>query len=89
MDRPSYKDFKKYDARRYLVALIAVDRLKERATIHYLSQEIGCTRAEVQRALATATEQFGVLFDRDGSVYRIRSWGVLKRTELARFLQSE
>ncbi len=74
-----YKAFPKSDARRYFVALLAVDRLQERATIHYVAQDIGCTRAEAQRALEAAATQFGVQFERDGSRYAITSWGVLKK----------
>lgn len=89
MADPNFKDFpKKGDARRYFVALLAVERLQERATIHYISQDIGCTRAEAQRALEVVSTQFGVVFDRLGSVYRIQSWGVLKKAELPRLLQS-
>lgn len=83
---PGYKDFPKSDARRYFVALLAVDRLKERATIHYVSLDIGCTRAEAQRALHAAEVQFGVVFGRAGSVYQIESWGVLKKVELKAFV---
>lgn len=83
-----YKDFPKSDARRYFVALLAVDRLKERATIHYIAQDIGCTRAEAQRALEAVEKQFGVTFSRDGSRYVVTSWGVLKKAELARLIKS-
>lgn len=82
----SFKDFPKADARRYFVALLAADRLKERATIHYVAQEVGCTRAEAQRALEAAQIQFGVVFERDGSRYRIKSWGVLKMGDVARLV---
>jgi hypothetical protein len=85
---PNYKDFPKSDARRYFAALLAVDRLKDQATIHYVAQDIGCTRAEAQRALAITETQFGVQFERDGSRYSITSWGVLKKTELIRFTKS-
>lgn len=84
----NYKDFPRADARRYFVALLAVDRLKERATIHYVAQEIGCTRAEAQRALGAAELQFGVILVRDGSRYRIESWGVLKKADVARMIKS-
>lgn len=88
--RPGYKDFPKSDARRYFVALLAVDRLKEeKATVHYVSLEIGCNRVEAQRALQATEKQFGVVFDRDGSAYQIRSWGVLKKAALIRLLQIE
>ena len=88
MTAPHYKDFPKSDARRYFAALLAVDRLKDQATIHYVAQEIGCTRSEAQRALEVTAIQFGVQFERDGSRYRIVSWGVLKKAELARFIKS-
>ena len=85
---PGYKAFPKSDARRYFVALLAVDRLTERATIHYIAQDIGCTRAEAQRALEAVETQFGVQFEREGSRYVITSWGVLKKSELARLITS-
>jgi hypothetical protein len=84
----NYKSFDKGDARRYFVALLAVDRLKESATIHYVGQEIGCTRAEAQRALEAAAKQFGVIYERAGPVYAIASWGVLKKTEVARLVNA-
>lgn len=86
-NRPGYKDFPKSDARRYFVALQAVVRLKDKATIHYISQDIGCTRAEAQRALEAVSTQCGVVFERTGSVYQVISWGVLKKTELTGFLE--
>lgn len=89
VDMKNYKEFPKADARRYFVALLAVARLKERATIHYIALSIGCTRAEAQRALEAAELQFGVAFERDGSRYRITSWGVLKKSEMARLIRSD
>ncbi|MES2877541.1 MAG: hypothetical protein V4713_03895 [Pseudomonadota bacterium] len=86
---PGYKDFPKSDARRYFTALLAVDRLKERATIHYVSLQIGCTRSEAQRALEAVVTQFGVIFERRGPVYQVESWGVLKKSELSRLINSE
>jgi hypothetical protein len=83
-----YKDFPKGDARRYFVTLLAVDKLKERATVHYISQEIGSTRAEAQRALEALSEQFGVGLQRDGPAYRIADWGVLKKTAMADLVKS-
>lgn len=84
-----YKNFPKSDARRYFVALLAVDRLKERATIHYIAQDIDCTRAEAQRALEAVETQFGVTFLRDGSRYEITSWGVLKKANVAQLIKSD
>jgi hypothetical protein len=67
---------------------LAVERLKARATLHYVSLDLGCARSEVQRALEIAAEQFGVVFERDGSVYKITSWGILKKNELENFLRN-
>lgn len=39
-EKAGYKAFPKSDARRYFVALLAVDRLKDRATIHYIAQDM-------------------------------------------------
>ena len=86
MSALGYKDFPKGDARRCFVVLLAIGRLKERATIHYISQDIGCTRAEAQRALEGASTQFGVVFERLGAVYQVASWGVLKKPELNKFV---
>lgn len=82
-----FKDFPKGDARRYFVVLLAADKLKEYASLQYLSVEVECTRAEVQRALAVAESQFGVQFKRQGSAYLIESWGVLKKSALATLLK--
>lgn len=84
MQTKQYKDFEKYDPRRYLVALFAVERLKERATAHYMAQDIGCTRAEAARALESAQKFFLVEIEKEGSVYSIRSWGVLDRAAALR-----
>ncbi|MBN9424730.1 MAG: hypothetical protein BGO63_10485 [Candidatus Accumulibacter sp. 66-26] len=82
----NYKTFPKGDARRYFVALLAVARLSERATIRYVAEEIGCTRSEAQRALEVVEIQFGVRFSRNGPLYIIDSWGVLKRHELGQLV---
>lgn len=87
--RPGYKDFPKGDTRRYFTALLAVVRLKDRATIHYISQDIGCSRAEAQKALEAVSTQCGVEFERTGPVYQVTSWGVIKKTELVKFLEGE
>lgn len=86
MPGKSYKQFPKGDARRYFVTLLSADRLKERATIHYISQDINCTRAEAQRALEAAALQFGVVYERDGYAYRIVSWGVLNKEGLTKLV---
>ena len=82
-----YKSFPKGDTRRYFTALLAVARLKDKATLYYLSQEIGCSRGEALNALEALSTQCGVLFKRTGSVYEVASWGVIKKSELANFLE--
>lgn len=76
-----YRDFPKGDARRCFVVLAAIDSMKKgEATIHRVATAIDCTRAEAQRAVQAACDQFGVAIERDGSAYIITSWGVLKKS---------
>lgn len=82
-----YRDFTKGDARRYFVVLLAVDKLKEGATLHHVAQAIGGTRAEVQRALASLEKQFGVALSRSGSAYLIDGWGVLKKSVVSELIK--
>lgn len=74
-----YKDFPKYDARRLLVVLFAIERLGRNATLHYIAQEIECTRAEVQRAIETAKKTFLVEVEKVGSEYKLSSWGIIDK----------
>ncbi|WP_374585717.1 hypothetical protein [Pseudoduganella sp.] len=74
-----YKDFPKHDLRRCFTVLIAIERLGERATAHYLSLELECTRAEVIRAIEVARTQLQAQVVKIGSSYRIDGWGVLDR----------
>ena len=84
-----YRNFPKGDARRYFVVLAAIDAMKKgEATIHRVATAIECTRAEAQRAVQAACEQFAVSFDRDGSAYIISSWGVLKRSAVIELAHS-
>lgn len=76
---PSYKDFPKYDARRYMVVLFALELLQEGATVYRVAQTINCTRAEAQRAIEMVQVQLGVAIEKDGPVYKILSWGALNR----------
>ena len=75
----NYKDFPKYDARRLLVVLFAMERLGNDATLHYISQQISCTRAEVQRAIETAQKTFLVKIAKKDSVYTLQSWGIINK----------
>lgn len=84
-----YRDFPKGDARRYFVVLLALDAMKKgEATVHRVATNVGCTRAEAQRALQVLCEQFGVAFDRDGSNYMISSWGALKKSAITALANS-
>jgi hypothetical protein len=77
-----YKDFPKHDFRRCLAVLQTIDELRERATVHYVAQSLGCTRAEVGRAIELAQQQFRVVFDKRGSVYHIVFWGYIAKDEV-------
>jgi hypothetical protein len=77
-----YKDYPKHDFRRCLAVLQTIDELGERATVHYAAQALACTRAEVSRAIELAHQQFRVVFEKTGSIYRIASWGYISRAEV-------
>lgn len=74
-----YKDYPKHDMRRCFALLLTIERLAERATMHYLSLELGCTRAEVVRAVDLARKQLNMQIEKPKFAYEIRSWGVLSR----------
>ena len=77
-----YKDFPKHDFRRCLAVLLTIENLAERASLHYVAQELECTRAEVSRAIDLARHQLRVAIEKAGSVYTIASWGFLNRAEV-------
>jgi hypothetical protein len=83
-----YKEFSKGDARRYFTVLVAIVDLGGDATLHYISQRVGCTRAEAQRAIETAAEQFGMDIWKEGPVYQIRGWGVLDQPEVRKLVEN-
>jgi hypothetical protein len=60
-----------------LAVLQTIDELGERATIYYVAQVLECTRAEVSRSVELAQQQFRVVFEKTGSVYKITSWGYI------------
>jgi len=74
-----YKEFPKHDLRRCFTVLLTIERLGERATAHYISLELECTRAEVLRAIDVAREQLRIQIVKIGSSFRIDDWGVLNR----------
>ena len=82
-----YKDFPKHDLRRCFTVLMAIERLGERATAHYISGELECTRAEVMRAIDVARVQLQAQVVKIGSSYRIDHWGVLDRRAVAAAMQ--
>lgn len=79
MKRSMYKDFPKYDTRRYLVVLFSIERLADKATLHHISKDIECSRAEVQRAIESAEKNFHMTIEKIGPSYRIESWGIVDR----------
>ena len=74
-----YKDYPKYDSRRILVVLFAIERLGKNATTHTVGLEIDCTRVEVQRAIESAERTFATKIEKTGSVYNLVSWGIVDR----------
>ena len=88
MATPPFTEFSKGDVRRYFVILLAIHRLKDRATSYRVAQEVACGRADFQRAVAALTAQHGVEFEREGAHYKITSWGVLQRKALEQFLNT-
>lgn len=81
-----YKEYSKGDARRYFTVLVAVADLGDEATLHYIALRVGCTRAEAQRAINTAAEQFGMDIEKAGPVYRIVGWGALDEREVRKLV---
>jgi len=79
----NYKDFPKYDPRRTLVVLFAIERLGPEASTHYLAQDLSCTRSEVQRAIENAQKTYLMEFKKSGSIYSILSWGLVNRDAAA------
>ncbi|MDQ2988918.1 MAG: Cro/CI family transcriptional regulator, partial [Pseudomonadota bacterium] len=77
-----YKDFPKHDFRRCLAVLLTIEDLAARASMHYVAQELGCSRAEVSRAVDLARRQLHVAIEKTGSVYAIASWGFLNREQV-------
>ena len=67
------------DLRRCFTVLFAIERLGEKATAHYISLELECSRAEVLRAIDVAREQLRMELVKIGSSFRIDDWGVLDR----------
>ena len=84
----NYKDFPKYDARRLLLVLFALERLGKDATLHYISQEIKCDRAEVRRAIESAQRTFLVSISKHGSSYCLDSWGIINKAAALAALQN-
>jgi hypothetical protein len=82
-----YKDYPKHDFRRCLAVLQTIEDLRERATMHYVAQALECTRAEVSRAVALAQQQFRVVIEKAGSVYKITHWGYINRAEVSAMLR--
>ncbi len=86
---PRYKDYPKHDLRRYFALLLAIERLKDRATMHYLAIELACTRGEVDRAVCSIRQNLMVSIEKSGFAYRITSWGVLSKQAVKRCMEEE
>jgi len=82
----NYRKFPKGDARRYFLVLLTASRLKARATLHYIAGEIGCTRAEAQRAITVLEEQFDVEWEKSDAAWIVKSWGVLNKNRVMALL---
>lgn len=81
---PNYKDFPKYDPRRILVVLFAIEKLGAEATTHYIAQELDCARVEVQRAIEAAVKNYLAEITKNGSTYKIESWGIVDREKASK-----
>ncbi|NTB05931.1 hypothetical protein [Agrobacterium tumefaciens] len=84
----NYKDFPKYDPRRILVVLFAIERLGKDATSHYIAKDIRCERIEVQRAVESAERTFAAKINKIGSVYELTSWGIVDREAALKLLEN-
>lgn len=68
------------DARRLFVLLSAIDLL-ERPTAAAIADLTSHERDTIEREAQMLREQFGVVLNRIGEVYRIESWGEVLRPE--------
>lgn len=81
-----YKRFPKGDARRYLLVLLTIHRLRDtETTLQSVAMAIDATRAEVSRAIAKLTIEFGVVLrqvptERRALQYTIDHWGIVNRS---------
>lgn len=75
-----YKDFPKHDFRRILAVLATLEDLGGRATLHHAANALGCTRAEIARAILSAQRQFGAAITKNGAVYEVHDWGLVDRS---------
>jgi hypothetical protein len=82
---PQYPD---NDARRLFVLLSAIDLL-ERPTVSAIVDLTSLDKERIDDDVAKLREQYGVLLEKIGDVYRIESWGeVLRKTGVKKFLKT-
>jgi hypothetical protein len=82
---PQYPD---NDARRLFVLLSAIDLL-ERPTVSAIVDLTSLDKERIDDDVAKLREQYGVLLEKTGDVYRIESWGeVLRKTGVKKFLKT-
>lgn len=85
----NYKDFAKHDPRRILVVLLAIEDLGHDATTHYIAQRLDCARVEVQRAIESAQRNFLVEVEKEGSTYKLTSWGILDKERVVEIMSQK
>nr|WP_280971455.1 hypothetical protein [Cupriavidus gilardii]WDE72694.1 hypothetical protein [Cupriavidus gilardii] len=79
---PTYRDFKKGDARRDMLVLrtLAVKR-----TVPATAIELEISKSECTAAIGRLP-QFGVELEKDGAEWTIKSWGVLNQRAVTKLL---
>jgi hypothetical protein len=79
--------YPKGDARRLFVLLAAIDYL-ERPTLTTLAAYTGHNKGTIDADVVKLNEQFGVVIEREGPVFVLRSWGdVLKKGGVKKHLE--
>jgi predicted DNA-binding transcriptional regulator YafY len=75
------------DARRLFVLLSAIDLL-ERPTASAIADLTSLDKERIDDDIAKLREQYGVMLEKIGDVYRIDSWGeVLRKNGVKKFLK--
>lgn len=76
------------DARRLFVLLSAIDLL-ERPTASAIADLTSLDKERIDDDIAKLREQYGVMLQKVGDVYRIESWGeVLRKSGVKKYLKA-